>query len=194
MEIRRGDIWYVKLEGNKHSIQGGERPCIIISNDANNRFSPTVQVLPMTKQIKNMLPVHIKISKEIGLLFDSTLLPEQFTTVGKPMLLEYVCKCDEELMKEVEKVVMIQTGIITPHTDLKHIDRIINKITDIDRFVTKCIARGLNLNYEDELMDRSFLIGELIAYCKHHNIDYKQLLVKKGLIRTNNRENLRRAL
>lgn len=40
--VRRGDIYYAKLDPHIGSEQGGTRPVLILSNDTGNRFSPTV--------------------------------------------------------------------------------------------------------------------------------------------------------
>ena len=42
----------VNLGVGKGSIQGGIRPVVIISNSMNNKFSPTVNVLPVTSRAK----------------------------------------------------------------------------------------------------------------------------------------------
>ena len=47
---RYGELWMVDLDPVIGSeIQGG-RPALIVSNDANNQFSATVTVLPLTSQ------------------------------------------------------------------------------------------------------------------------------------------------
>lgn len=38
--VRRGDIYYAKLDPHIGSEQGGTRPVLILSNDTGNRFSP----------------------------------------------------------------------------------------------------------------------------------------------------------
>ena len=40
--VRRGDIFYAKLDPHIGSEQGGTRPVLILSNDTGNRFSPTL--------------------------------------------------------------------------------------------------------------------------------------------------------
>ena len=38
----------VNLGNPLGSVQGGIRPCIVVSNDINNIYAPTVQVIPLT--------------------------------------------------------------------------------------------------------------------------------------------------
>ena len=61
---KRMDIWYAHLRENTGtSVQEGDRPVLVISNDVANRCSDVVTVLPMTSQIKKMyMPTHCIIS------------------------------------------------------------------------------------------------------------------------------------
>lgn len=60
-EIMRGDIVYVNLgQHPKSSVQSGVRPCIVVSNDRNNKCSTVVNVCPFSsKQDKRFIPVHV---------------------------------------------------------------------------------------------------------------------------------------
>ena len=61
---KRMDIWYAHLRENTGtSVQEGDRPVLVISNDVANRCSDVVTVLPLTSQIKKMyMPTHCIIS------------------------------------------------------------------------------------------------------------------------------------
>lgn len=50
--VRRGDIYYAKLDPHIGSEQGGTRPVLILSNDTGNRFSPTVIVAAITSRVR----------------------------------------------------------------------------------------------------------------------------------------------
>ncbi len=90
--VKCGDIWMANLEGNG-SIQSGHRPVFVISNDKNNQYSTTLNVIPMTtKMNKRNLPCHVEIwdHKKYGLTAPSTLLIEQLTTMQKENLRYYM--------------------------------------------------------------------------------------------------------
>ena len=53
MLIKRGDIFYADLNPVVGSEQGGIRPVLVVQNNAGNRHSPTVVVLPLYKRNKN---------------------------------------------------------------------------------------------------------------------------------------------
>jgi len=63
-----GDIVWARFKGENH-IQKGVRPAVIIQNDVGNRYSPTIQVVPMTsKMTKVDLPTHVIIPANVGRL------------------------------------------------------------------------------------------------------------------------------
>lgn len=90
--IRMGDVYRIAFPGYgqlQDSRQGGERPAIVVSNDLNNRHSPTVQVVPLTtsrgKMARNY-PMHVFIPGD-GKLLDSIAMLEQLQTIGKGQII-----------------------------------------------------------------------------------------------------------
>ena len=111
INIKRGEIYLVNLGNQKGSIQSGKRPVIVISNNMNNKYSPTVNVLPITSKTKNNIPVHVSIGIESGLTEKSTVLVEQNIPINKTQIIKYVGKCNKYKMYEIEKALLIQNGI-----------------------------------------------------------------------------------
>lgn len=112
-KIHWGGIYLADLGEGKGFIQGGIRPVVVISNQANNKFAPIVNILPITssKTKKNML-VHVDIDKECGLLTDSVVLTEQIQTINKTQLLKLICICSEDKMVEIAQAIMLQTQLL----------------------------------------------------------------------------------
>ena len=120
--IRRGDIYEAELGNQIGSIQSGTRPVLIISNNMNNKYSPVVNVLPITSKTKNNIPVHVDIGLEQGLGFRSTILTEQIVTINKNQLGKYIGACNTNKMYEVENAILIQNGInITNHYNSRNV-------------------------------------------------------------------------
>ena len=113
MVVKRGDVFYADLSPVKGSEQGGVRPVLIIQNDVGNRYSPTVICAAITSQInKAKLPTHIEISsKSCNIEKDSVILLEQVRTIDKERLEEKICRMDSELMKKVDKALLISFGL-----------------------------------------------------------------------------------
>mgnify|MGYP000820768335 FL=1 len=95
---KRMDIWYAHLRENTGtSVQEGDRPVLVISNDVANRCSDVVTVLPMTSQIKKMyMPTHCIISDLLD--EDSVVLAEQITAIPKWRLRRKLCACEDAKM------------------------------------------------------------------------------------------------
>ncbi len=84
-----GEIWMCKLPQNDGSVQGGYRPVFILSNNKNNTYAPTLNIIPLTtKMNKKRLPIHVELwnYQAFGLMAPSTMLIEQIMTVRSEVL------------------------------------------------------------------------------------------------------------
>ena len=64
--IKRGNVFIADLNPTIGSEQNGRRPVVILSNDINNKYSPTVLIAPLTKRLKKTtLPSHILVKKNV---------------------------------------------------------------------------------------------------------------------------------
>ena len=116
---KRGDIWFADLGFHPGtSVQDGCRPVLIISNDIGNRFSDTINVLPMTRHLKRQdLPCHTQIDPEsIGdmrqPLETSMVLVEQITTISKNVLKHYAGHVSDKAMEElIDQTLKRQFGL-----------------------------------------------------------------------------------
>jgi mRNA interferase MazF len=113
--IRRGDIYYADLRPVVGSEQGGIRPVLIVQNDVGNRHSPTVIVAAITSKMhKAKLPTHIELSSsEYDMDKDSVILLEQLRTIDKKRLKDKICHLDGEIMKKVNKALLISLELNT---------------------------------------------------------------------------------
>lgn len=111
------EIWFAEL-GNHYgtSVQSGNRPVLVISNDMANRNSPIITVIPMSSKLKKLeLPVHIPVTggdcemlRDEG-LEESILLVEQITTIDKMVLCNRLCRVTSARKKqEIEAAVKKQ--------------------------------------------------------------------------------------
>lgn len=115
INVHRGDVFYATLTGDG-SIQYGIRPVIIVSNEMNNKHSPTVNVVPLTSKIgKKLLPVHVNIdpNEENGLKMCSVVLGEQLTIINKTSLKGKKIGCvSNSIMEKIQNAIQIQLGIV----------------------------------------------------------------------------------
>ena len=115
MIIRRGDIYYADLRPVVGSEQGGVRPVLIIQNDIGNKHSPTVICAAITSKMnKEKLPTHVELNtKRCDMIRDSVILLEQLRTIDKQRLKERICHIDDELLKDVDRALMISLELDT---------------------------------------------------------------------------------
>ena len=113
--MRRGDVYYADLRPVVGSEQGGIRPVLIIQNDVGNKHSPTVICAAITSKMnKAKLPTHIELSSALYEMDkDSVVLLEQLRTIDKTRLKSKVCHLDGEIMKKVNRALMISLELST---------------------------------------------------------------------------------
>lgn len=120
MIIKRGEIYYANLDGTMGSEQGGIRPVLVVQNDIGNKFSPTVQVAPITSKNKTNLKTHLFIAKEeSGLKCDSIAMMEQIRTIDKCRLMSRVGEIkfsnrEDDVVGKMDEAIMISFGIAVP--------------------------------------------------------------------------------
>lgn len=109
-QITRGEVWYYKPQQtvNQKYMQGGERPVIIVSNDACNKYSPVILAAPCTSQPKKNLPTHVLFTID-GVY--NTALVEQSGPILVSELVNKKYVLDDYLMNQVDEALAIAYGL-----------------------------------------------------------------------------------
>lgn len=82
--MKRGEIYYADLNPTVGSEIDKRRPCLIVSNDANNRAAGTVTVLPITSNTTKVFPFEVALApNESGLSNASKAQAQQIRTISK---------------------------------------------------------------------------------------------------------------
>ncbi|MBQ8302838.1 MAG: type II toxin-antitoxin system PemK/MazF family toxin [Clostridia bacterium] len=99
------------------SIQSGYRPVFILSNDKNNTYSTTLNIIPITSKMnKRKLPVHVELwsYQEYGLKTPSTMLVEQIMTISAEHLDRCIGKVsDSRILGDISRAMAIQFPVLT---------------------------------------------------------------------------------
>jgi mRNA interferase MazF len=86
----RGEIWLVDLGVTRGHEQAGQRPVLVVSDDAFNAGpAGLVMVLPLTSKVRKSqgIPAHILVNPpEGGLKTPSVILGDQLRTISKDRL------------------------------------------------------------------------------------------------------------
>jgi mRNA interferase MazF len=133
--VERGHIFTADLgeENIVGSEQRGERPVIVLGNDAECKFSPTIEIAVITSKIsKKKLPVHVEIGRECGLLNDSVILIEQKKTIDRQRIKSFVGKASDEVMRKVDDALEMSLSIGAYAIDaMNRVERIIAEKIDL---------------------------------------------------------------
>lgn len=86
---------------------------LVTQNDVGNKYSPTIQVIPITTQEKGRYPMHVAVrAGEGNLPDDSFILAEQGRVIDRRRLCNYIGCLSDETMERVNHAIMIEHGII----------------------------------------------------------------------------------
>lgn len=107
--FKRGKVYWTTLPDPKEGshVQGGARPCVIISNNTAIKHSEIIKVLPLSGAIDDF-PSHV----DVNLHRPGQVLCEQILTVDKSMLGTYVGTLSSESMAEITKNLAWELGIM----------------------------------------------------------------------------------
>ena len=99
--IRRGEFYWADLHDKKGRELKELHPCLVISNDKQNIFSPLIIVLPITslKAGDKVFPFQVSIQ----LKKESVILVDQIQTIDREKFKGKIGKLDSKLMEEIEK-------------------------------------------------------------------------------------------
>lgn len=109
-----GDIVWAKFNGEGH-IQRGVRPAVIIQNNVGNKYSPTIQVVPLTSKMnKKSLPTHVMIpAHTAGLTKNSIAQCEGVRPIQKVDIKGIMGKMPDEYMGAISIACIISMPIIS---------------------------------------------------------------------------------
>jgi mRNA interferase MazF len=110
--MKRGDIYYADLNPTVGTEINKKRPVLIVSNDANNRASPTITILPVTSNVSKVYPFEVALSAQgTGLLKTSKIQCQQIRTISKLRITSpAIGKVDEKILKYCEEALKLHLG------------------------------------------------------------------------------------
>ena len=107
-EFYRGDIFWISEGRELGCEQIANRPGIIVSNDKNNQYSQTVEVVMLTRRPKNPLPTHVRINSA---KYPSTALCEQITTVAKERLTRFIGSITDREQERIDEALRVSIAV-----------------------------------------------------------------------------------
>jgi len=101
-EIKRGDVYWINLDPTNGSEIKKTRPCVVVSNDIGNRFSPLITVVPITTQRLGKTYPHEVQLDTFGKLKTSKIKANQIRTVDRKPIGRKILALPRPLMEMVD--------------------------------------------------------------------------------------------
>ena len=116
-DVRRGEVWWVDLEPVRPGEANKTRPCVIVSNDANNVTARrlgrgTVTVVPLTSVTTRVFPFQVLVpAGEAGLEVDSKAQTEQIRAVALERVRERIGMLDTGSRERLNRALRLQLAL-----------------------------------------------------------------------------------
>jgi len=105
--IKRGDIYWANLDDARGYETKDTHPCLVISNDIQNRIGKRIIIAPLTSKIKKHYPFEVVIAK----LKSKVMLDQTRVITIKRLGKKRISWLTSEEMKKVDLALHLALGI-----------------------------------------------------------------------------------
>ena len=103
MIIKRGGIYFARLDPAEGSEINKTRPVLVISNDINNQYARTITIIPITSNTKVIRSFEVFVpARQVNLPKDSKVKCDQIRTIDNSRILSEVGNLSPAFMVDIE--------------------------------------------------------------------------------------------
>ena len=109
MMMKRGDIYFAKLDPTVGAEIMKTRPVLVVSNNASNKHAETVTVVPITSNVRRVYPFEVYLDQQAsGLSRVSKAQCHQIRTISKLRLIKKLAgRADSRAMSQVNRALRL---------------------------------------------------------------------------------------
>lgn len=147
--IHRGDVFYITKTPTYGAETEAGRPAVVVSNDVNNCNSNVMEVVYLTTKYKTPQSTHVTITTT-GVT--STVLCEQITSVDISRFSDYIGRCSDEDMADIDNA--LRHSLALNDSGTSESTTITVRQDDDHAFAKAMIERDMYKKLYEQLLDK----------------------------------------
>lgn len=112
LKIKRGEIWYVRLDPAEGDETKKTRPCLVLQNDIGNKFANTTVVVPFLKPGNYPFIVNVASTSKNGLDRERGLNLSKIRSVSIRRFNNQIGIIEDKYWAAIKKALLAECGFI----------------------------------------------------------------------------------